>query len=78
MRKRKLLRGNEITGDMVQLNAKVTGYGEKTLDELVPKKEKKENVRCARRFEARSHEEISPGSFRTRLCSFLTSDSSIF
>ncbi len=44
MRKRKLLRGSEITGDMVQLNAKVTGYGEKTLDELVPKKEKKENT----------------------------------
>jgi small subunit ribosomal protein S6e len=44
MRKRKLLRGSEITSDMVQLNAKVTGYGEKTLDELVPKKEAKENT----------------------------------
>ena len=41
MRKRKLLRGNEISSEMVQLNAKVTAYGEKTLDEIVPKKEKK-------------------------------------
>ncbi len=41
MRKRKLLRGNEISSEMVQLNAKVIAYGEKTLDELVPKKEKK-------------------------------------
>ena len=40
MRKRKLLRGNEITSDLVQVNAKVTEYGEKPLDELVPKKEK--------------------------------------
>ncbi len=42
MRKRKLLRGNEVTADLVQLNAKVTAYGDKPLDELVPKKEKKE------------------------------------
>ena len=42
MRKRKLLRGNEISSEMVQLNVKVIAYGEKTLDELVPKKEKKE------------------------------------
>jgi small subunit ribosomal protein S6e len=44
MRKRKLLRGNEVTGDLVQLNAKVVAYGEKTLDELVPKKEAKEGA----------------------------------
>ncbi len=42
MRKRKLLRGAEVSGELVQLNAKVVGYGEKPLDELVPKKEKKE------------------------------------
>jgi small subunit ribosomal protein S6e len=42
MRKRKLLRGNEVTADLIQLNAKVTAYGDKPLDELVPKKEKKE------------------------------------
>ncbi len=44
MRKRKLLRGNEVTAEMVQLNAKVTAYGDKPLDELVPKKEKKESA----------------------------------
>jgi len=40
MRRRKLLRGNEISGDLVQVNARVAEYGEKSLDELVPKKEK--------------------------------------
>jgi small subunit ribosomal protein S6e len=44
MRKRKLLRGNEVTADLVQLNAKVVAYGDKPLDELVPKKEKKEGA----------------------------------
>ncbi len=44
MRKRKLLRGNEVVPELVQLNAKVVTYGEKTLDELVPKKEKKEGA----------------------------------
>lgn len=42
MRRRKLLNGNEISSDMVQVNAKVAAYGEKTLDELAPKKEKKD------------------------------------
>jgi small subunit ribosomal protein S6e len=44
MRKRKLLRGNEIAQELVQLNAKVVAYGDKPLDELVPKKEKKEGA----------------------------------
>jgi small subunit ribosomal protein S6e len=44
MRKRKLLRANEVTAELVQLNAKVVAYGDKTLDELVPKKEKKEGA----------------------------------
>lgn len=39
MRKRKTLRGNEVTGDLVQLNAMVKDYGAKTLDEIVPKSE---------------------------------------
>ncbi len=41
MRKRKLLRGNEVSGDLVQVNAKVTAYGPKALDEIIPKTEKK-------------------------------------
>jgi small subunit ribosomal protein S6e len=38
-RRRKTVRANEITQDFVQINALVTAYGEKTLDELVPKAE---------------------------------------
>ena len=38
-RRRKTVRANEITQDFVQINAQVTAYGEKTLDELIPKVE---------------------------------------
>jgi small subunit ribosomal protein S6e len=38
-RRRKTVRANEITQDFVQINALVTTYGEKTLDELFPKVE---------------------------------------
>jgi len=44
-RKRKTLRGNEITADFVQINARVTTYGDKALDEYFVKpaaEEKKE------------------------------------
>jgi small subunit ribosomal protein S6e len=36
-RRRKPIRGNEITADFVQINAKVTIYGEKALEEIFPK-----------------------------------------
>ena len=36
-RRRKTIRSNEITSDFVQINARVTSYGDKTLDELFPK-----------------------------------------
>jgi len=36
-RRRKTVRSNEITQDFVQINAQVTTYGEKSLDELFPK-----------------------------------------
>jgi len=36
-RRRKTIRSNEITPDFVQVNARVTSYGDKTLDELFPK-----------------------------------------
>jgi small subunit ribosomal protein S6e len=36
-RRRKTIRSNEITSDFVQINAQVTAYGDKTLDELFPK-----------------------------------------
>ena len=32
-----MIRSNEITQDFVQINARVTVYGEKPLDELFPK-----------------------------------------
>jgi small subunit ribosomal protein S6e len=38
-RRRKTVRTSEITQDFVQINAQVTAYGEKTLDELFPKVE---------------------------------------
>jgi small subunit ribosomal protein S6e len=36
-RRRKTVRSSEITQEFVQINAQVTTYGEKTLDELFPK-----------------------------------------
>jgi small subunit ribosomal protein S6e len=38
-RRRKTIRSNEITADFVQINARVTTYGDKTLEELFPKVE---------------------------------------
>jgi len=38
-RKRKLIRSHQITQDFVQVNARVTTYGEKSLDEIFPKVE---------------------------------------
>jgi small subunit ribosomal protein S6e len=40
-RRRKMIRGNEITPDLVQINALVTGYGEKPLGEYFRKSEEK-------------------------------------
>ena len=40
-RRRKTVRASEITQEFVQINAMVTAYGEKTLDELLPKGEEK-------------------------------------
>ena len=36
-RRRKTVRSSEITQDFVQVNASVTSYGDKSLDELFPK-----------------------------------------
>ncbi len=38
-RRRKTIRSNEITADFVQINARVTSYGDKSLEELFPKVE---------------------------------------
>ena len=49
-RRRKTVRSSEITQEFVQINAQVTSYGEKTLDELFPKIEgaKKEEKKKTR------------------------------
>jgi small subunit ribosomal protein S6e len=36
-RRRKTIRSNEITADFVQINARVTTYGDKSLEEIFPK-----------------------------------------
>ncbi len=41
-RKRKTVRGNTISFDIVQINCKIVKKGEKPIEELIPKKEKKE------------------------------------
>ncbi|MEM5832429.1 MAG: 30S ribosomal protein S6e [Candidatus Aenigmatarchaeota archaeon] len=41
-RKKKTVRGNTISEDIVQINCKIVKKGEKSLEELIPKKEKKE------------------------------------
>ncbi|MGD0534740.1 MAG: 30S ribosomal protein S6e [Methanoregula sp.] len=46
-RKRKMIRAHEITPEFVQVNARVTAYGEKTLDEIFPKTEKAEGEKKA-------------------------------
>lgn len=46
-RRRKMLRSKEITADFVQVNAKVTAYGEKKLEEIFPPKDKEEKKEAA-------------------------------
>jgi len=40
-RKKKTVRGNTISEDIVQINCKIVKRGEKNLEELIPKKEEK-------------------------------------
>ena len=42
-----MIRSNEITTEFVQVNARVTAYGEKALDEIFPKTEKAEGEKKA-------------------------------
>ncbi len=58
MRKRKTLRGNEVSGDIVQVNAVVKAYGPRPIEEMVPKvegegKKKKEEKKKAAAAPAR-------------------------
>ena len=47
-RRRKTVRSSEITPDFVQINARVSTYGEKTLDELFPKVEGEKKEKAAK------------------------------
>ncbi len=47
-RRRKAIRSNEITPDFVQINARVTAYGEKTLEELFSKVEGEKKEKTAK------------------------------
>jgi len=42
VRKRKSMRGREISSDTAQINAVIVEYGQKPLSEIFPKKEKEE------------------------------------
>ncbi|MGA2104579.1 30S ribosomal protein S6e [Methanoregula sp.] len=46
-RRRKMIRAHQITPEFVQVNARVTMYGEKTLDEMFPKVEGAEGEKKA-------------------------------
>jgi len=54
-RRRKMVRSNEITQDFVQINARVTTYGEKTLDELFPKVEGEKKEKPASTPKPKAH-----------------------
>ena len=41
-RRRKIIRGNTLSADIVQVNVKVTKKGEKAIEEIVPQKPKEE------------------------------------
>jgi len=43
-RRRKMIRSKEITADFVQVNAKITAYGERTLEEMFPAKPAEEKA----------------------------------
>lgn len=44
MRKRKIIRGNSISEEITQINCKVVKSGQKPLEEILGKKEKKEEI----------------------------------
>ncbi len=44
VRKRKTMRGREISSDVAQINAVIVEYGQKPLSEVFPKKEKAEKT----------------------------------
>ena len=63
-RKRKMIRAHQITPEFVQVNARVTAYGEKSLDEMFPKTEKAEGEKKADKPKERKARKVnSPGQY---------------
>jgi len=56
-RKRKTVRGNTISEDIVQINCKVVKKGDKPLEQLVPKKAKPEEKPKEKKVEEKKEEE---------------------
>jgi len=50
-RKRKMVRGNTISSDIIQINCKVVKSGTKPIEELAPKKEKAEEAKPEKKVE---------------------------
>ncbi len=56
-RKRKTVRGDTVSQDIIQINAKVVKKGEKPLEELLPQKQKAEGNPAAPKEEPKKAEE---------------------
>jgi len=66
-RRRKLIRGNALSADIMQVNVKVTKKGEKPIEQIVPQKpkpEKKEEAKEEKKVEPKKEEqkEIKEGA----------------
>jgi len=59
-RRRKTVHGNTISDEIVQINAKIIKMGEKPLEQLMPKKEKKEEKKEAPKEKEKPKEEEKP------------------
>ncbi len=44
VKRRKIIRGNTVSKDIVQINCKIIAYGDKPVEELIGKKEEKEST----------------------------------
>jgi len=62
-RRRKIIRGNTLSADIVQVNVKVTKKGEKAIEEIVPQKpkeEKKEEAKEEKKVEKKEEKQEQP------------------
>ena len=67
LRRRKMIRGNTVGLDIIQINCKVVKQGEKPLEDLLGKKEeKKEEKQEATKDEAKKEEKVEPKQEETK------------